>query len=106
QRALDARLGRIVERARRFVEDQYRSVLEHRARDCQALPLTTGQGTSALGHQRRVAAWFDDNEVVRLGRFGSCLDLGLRRIGIADTQIVRDRAIEKSRILEYDGDVL
>ena len=42
QRRLDLSFGLAVKRRGRLVEQQDRRIPEHRARDCQALPLPTG----------------------------------------------------------------
>ena len=78
---------------------------EQRARDRQTLPLAAGQGRAALADQRLVALGLAHDEVVRLGEPGRLLELGLRRVGLADPQIVGDRAVEHRRILEHHADV-
>ena len=105
ERLLDARLRRRVERAGRLVEDQDRRVLEQRAGDGQALALAARQGRAALADQGVVALRLAHDEVVRLGERGRLLDLGLRRIGPADPQVVADGAVEQRRILEHHADV-
>src|SRR5215471_18011467 len=48
----------------------------------------------AIADQRLVALWLAQDEVVRLGEPRRLLDLGLAGIGLADAQVVADRAVE------------
>jgi hypothetical protein len=65
----------------------------------------TRQRHAALAHQRLVALRLAQDEVVRLGEPGRLLELGLRRVRLADAQIVGDRAVEHRAVLEHHADV-
>ncbi len=61
---------------------------------------------AAFGDQGRIAVGFDDDEVMRLGSLRGGFEFRVARFGLADAQVVGDRAVEQARILEHHGDVL
>ena len=65
ERGLDHPLAFGVERARRLVEQQQRRVLQHRARDRDALPLAAREANAALAEEGPVAVRQRADEVVR-----------------------------------------
>ena len=102
---LDARLGDRVEGAGCLVEDQDRRVLEQRPGNREPLAFAPRERRAALADQRLVPLRLAHDEVVRLGQPGGLLQLGLRGIGLADAQIVGDRAVEHGAVLEHHADV-
>src|SRR6516165_12452467 len=77
---LDDPLALIVERARRLVEDQDARIGDERARDRDALTLTTGEAAAALADECVVALRELENEFVR-PRKRRCGDNLLHRHG-------------------------
>ncbi len=77
ERLLHEQLVVRVERARRLVEQQDRRVLENRARDRDALPLSARQPHAALAEKRVVPLRQHADELVGAGRARRRLDLGV-----------------------------
>jgi len=94
KRRLDGVLAFAVERRGRFVEDQNRRILDDRAREPDALPLSTGQLHAALADMRVVAlaaviVLERRDKIVRVGLFGGGDDTLHRRIEIAIADVRR-----------------
>jgi hypothetical protein len=87
QRLLHPRLGRRIQRAGGFVQDQDWRVLEQRAGDRQALALAAGQGGATLADQRVVAFRLAQDEIVRLGEARGRQQLGLGCLRPADPEV-------------------
>ena len=96
-----------VERAGRLVEDHDRRVFQQRAGDGEALALAAREVAAALADDRR--------ETVRLAaqrnppawaRSSASVDFRRARVGLADAQVLFDRAREDERLLEHDADVV
>src|SRR5437763_8698223 len=100
---LDGALGSRIERRRRLVEDQYRRVLEYRARDGDPLSFSAGEHHAALADNRLVLLGERDDEVVDI-RGACCIDhVSERRTRAAVGDVVRDRFVEQRRILRDDA---
>ena len=97
--------GDRIERARRLVENQDRWVLEQRPRDREPLALAPGQQPAALADARLEAFRIALDDIERLGALAGLAHFLLGRIGLADAQIVGDRAIEQQRLLEHHADI-
>ena len=106
ERTLDVRFRLRVECAGRFIQDQDRRVLQDGACNGEALAFTARQRDAALAYNKAITVRLLHDEVVSLGETRGTLDLRLRRSGAADGNVVSDRSVEQSRILEDDGDLL
>ena len=104
ERLLDHRLVLGIDRGQRLVEDQDRRVAQQRPRDRQALPLAARQLDAALADDRLVALRQLPDELVRVGVARRRFELGLRRVGLAEPQILLDRAVEQIGVLVHDRD--
>lgn len=71
---LDLALGRGVERARGFVEDEDRRILQDRPRDCDALFLAAGELEAALADRGLPAVGQGGDQAVDAGRAGGRVD--------------------------------
>ena len=105
ERGLHLGLGQRVERARRLVENEDRRILEQRARDREALALAAGEQPAAFAGIGLEAFRIAFDDVERLRALAGRAHLLLGRIGLADAQVLGDRAIEQQHLLEHDADV-
>src|SRR5690606_4457989 len=101
---LDHRLDLRIERGSGFVEDEDRCVLQHHARDRDALPLAPGKLDPAFAHMGVVALAalridHAHDEVVRGRPFGGGNDLRLARAWLAVGDVVADGAMHEDRLL-------
>src|ERR687885_2054719 len=109
ERLLDHRFRAGVYVARSLVQDENARIGEHGAGEGEQLALTLAQGTAALAKNRVVPVRQLRDEVMGLGGAGGSLDLLARcrllvaRPAVAD--VLRDRAGEQERFLQYRGDV-
>ena len=103
KRRLNLTLGLRVHRGRRFVEDEDARVLEHGARDGDALPLAAGQVLVAEADHRLVAVGVFDDEIVRRRDFGRVDDLLVGRVGARVADVFHNRAAEQVGLLRDDG---
>ena len=104
QRLLDHRLVLRVHRGQGLVEDQDRRVAQQRAGDRDALALPSGELDAPLAHHRGVALRQPGDELVGVRGPRRRLDLLLARIGLAEAQVVLDRAVEEVRVLVHHRD--
>ena len=102
-RALNDRIVLGIDRGQRLVENENRGIAKECPRDCQPLPLSAREPQPALANRGAVACRQRGNEVVRVG--GACRGDELRPsgIGLAESQVVLDRAIEQIGVLPHDG---
>ena len=89
-------LGGGIERARRLVEDQDRRIFQQRSRNGEPLALAAGEHAAALADRGIQPVPLALDEVKRLGALAGGKDLGIGRVGIADAQILGDRAVEQT----------
>src|SRR3989344_457707 len=101
ERPLNRDLALRVERSRRFVQEQYRCVLEDGARYGDALPLTAGELDAALAHHRIVAILQMHNEFMRLRKMGSLLYFLLARTWIAIRNIFSNGSVKEEWLLRH-----
>ena len=88
-----------VECAGCFIQQQYRRILENRARDRDALPLSTGQLDAALAHQSLVTVIELHDELVRMCPPSRQLDLFIGRARPAVANVLEKTAMEQARVL-------
>lgn len=102
---LDLRLGDVVQRTRRLVEDQQPGVLQEDPGDGDALPLPAGERHAALAHVGVVAVRQRLHEGVE--RCAPCgrLHFRVRRVHVAVGDVVADGAAEEVGVLLHDADV-
>ena len=103
-RLLDHRLVFRVHRGERFVENEDRRIPQQRPGDRQALALAAGQQDAPLADHRVITVRQQRDELVRIGVARRRLDLVPRGVGLAEPQIVFDRAVEQIGVLVDDGD--
>ena len=108
-RSLNRQLDFAVERGGRFVENQYRRVLEHDAGDRDALTLAAGQFDAAFAHVSVVGrAVFPvseaDDEFVGVGFARGREDRFVARTRAAVADVVGDRAMQQRRVLRDHAD--
>ena len=87
--------GRRVESSRGLIKDQHWCILHHGAGDGNRLSLTAGKARAALSNQRVVALRQPHDEVMRIGRSGRALDLGIGRSWPSEDDVVANRASEQ-----------
>ena len=95
QRRLQLPLGFGVERAGRLVEDHDRRVFQQRAGDGEALALAARKIAAALADDRLQPAGLLRDELGRLRPFQRERDFVGARVGLADAQVLLDRAGEE-----------
>ena len=78
---------------------------KQRARDRQALALAAGEHAAALADRRLEALRDALDEIERLRALGRAAQLLVGRVGLADAQVLGDRAVEQQRLLEHHADV-
>ena len=105
ERLLDDRFVLGIDRGKRLVEDQDRRVAQQRSSDCQPLALAAREKQAALADHRGIALRQRDDEVVRVCGDRRLDDLLPRGVGLAEAQIVLDRAVEQIGVLPHDGDL-
>src|SRR5208283_3214606 len=105
KRLLYLPLRRRVERARRLVEDHDRRVLEQRASNRQALTLAAREAAAPFADDGLYPLVLARDESFGLRELQRDVDLGRRGVGLADAQILLDRAGEQHRLLKNDADV-
>ena len=104
ERLLDHRLVLGVDRGQRLVEDQDRRIAQQRPCDRQPLALAARQQHPALADHRGIALRQRHDEVVRVGGARRGLDFFPVGIGLAEPQILLDRAVKQIGVLVHDGD--
>ena len=104
-RVLHQPLGFGIERGGGLVEQDDRRVLDQRARDRDALALAAGKLRAALADRRVVAGRKRADELVGVRGLGGGDDLGLARAGLADGDVLADRAVEQEHVLADIGDL-
>ncbi len=104
QRRLHQRLAFRIERGCRLVEQQERRVAQDRARDGDALALTAGQRHAALADLRVVALRQAADELGRRRHVGGALDIGIRRAGPPEADILAHGSREDRGILRHQRD--
>ena len=101
ERALDQRFALGIERARRFVEDQNRRVLQDRARDRDALALAARELDAALTHECVVAVGQRLDELCGVRERCGTPNLLVGGVRPREADVVRDRAVEHRGILRH-----
>ena len=105
QGLLDDRLVLGVHGRQRLVEHQDRRVAQQRPGDGDALTLPAGETDAALADDGPVTLGQLHDEPVCVGGAGRGLELFPGGIGLSETQVVLDAAVEEIGVLIYDGDV-
>ena len=100
QRRLEARFGAGVERAGGLVEDQDRRVLQQRAGDG-----SRWRSPPERLRPRSPTGAVDVGDEIGLGERQRAGDLGGVGVGLADAQVVLDRAGEQIGLLQHDADI-
>ena len=95
-------LGRGVERAGGFVQDQQRRLAQQRARQRQALALSARQRRAAVREHRVVAHRHLLDRVVQACEPAGVLDAILGHLGVEHRDVVADRGREQPRFLGDD----
>ncbi len=103
-RLLDHRLVFGVDRGQRLVEDQDRRVAQEGAGDRQPLALAARQHDPALADHRLPALRQRRDELVGVGVARRGFELLAVGVGLAETQILFDRAVEQIGVLVHDRD--
>ena len=104
ERLLDDRLVAGVDRRERLVEHQDRRVAQQRPGDGDALALAARQADAALADHRAVALGKALDEVAGVGGAHRGVDLLGRRVGLAEAQILLDRAVKQVGVLADHGE--
>ena len=105
KRAADLVLLARVDRRRRVVEDQDARVGEHRARDRDALPLTTRERVAVLADDRVVARRAGRARTRRRPRAGPrARPASIVAFGIGERDVAAHRVGEQERVLEHEAD--
>src|SRR5262249_58969909 len=82
-----------------------RRVLEQRPRDREPLALAAGELSPPLADPSLEAPLAFQDEIQRLRPRGSAPHLVLGRVGLADAQVLGDRAVEQQALLKHHTDV-
>src|SRR5262249_44434690 len=102
ERALNERFRLRIERRRRFIEDQDRSILQQRSRDRNPLALSTGQTYTAFTDFRIVVR----NEIVDQSGFGRAPDRIFTCRWVTVSDVGANRVVKEDHILRNDCDLL
>ena len=94
-----------VERGGRFVQQDNLCVFQHGTGNGYALLLASGQGTATFANHRVVALRQAHDEVVATGFLGGGNDFLIRRVRLAETDVVAYGVLEQIDILEHHGNV-
>ena len=105
ERLLDQHLGRAVDVRGGLVEDEDPRVGEQCARDRDQLPLAGREACAALAHLVVEASREPRRHAVDADRRGRRLDLLVRRVGLREADVRRDRAAEEEGILQHDAEL-
>ena len=89
-----------------FIQEDHRRVLHYRPGDGDALFFTSGKRRPTLADHRLVAFGQSHNEVVAAGFLSRGNDFFHGGIRPSETDIVRNRIMEKVYTLEHEGEVL
>ena len=98
-------LGFGIERGRRLVEQDDRRILDQRAGDGDALALAARQLQAVLADRRVVAEREAHDEFVGVRGLGGGDDLVLGCAGLAEGDVLADRAAEQEHVLADIGDL-
>src|SRR5262249_5633670 len=96
--ALNLALGFGIERGGRLVEQDEWSILEQRARDCDALALAAGELQSVLPDGRVIAARKGHDEVVRVSGLGGGDDLIFARARAPERDVLPHRPPKQENV--------
>ena len=105
-RGLDGALGLGVERARRFVEDQDRSLGEDGPGDRHPLALAAREPEPELAGHRVVALGQPFDELVGRGGLGGGAYLLVARVGSPVADVLHQRLVEEEGLLRHERDVV
>ena len=103
QSGLKRLFGTSIDIRRGFVENQNARIGQQHSRERNQLALTCGKRGTTLLHHRIVSVRQIHNELVRMHRLRSRLDLGIGRIQLAVTNVLAHIAGENERILQHDA---
>ena len=106
ERLLDDRFVLGIHRRQRFVEDQDRRISQNRSGDCNTLSLTAREPDTAFANHRVVALGQQRNKLMRVGRAAGLFEFLGCGIGLADLQVVGDRAMKKIGIQVHHRDLV
>ena len=102
---VDLGFGDRIECAGRLIQDQDWRIFQQRTRDRQALTFAAGEHAAAfagIGFEFQVTAL---DEVERLCALGSRAQFLVGGVGLADAQVLRNRAVEQQRFLKHHADI-
>jgi len=95
-----------IETARRFIEDENGRIAQDRARDGDALFLSTGESAASFRHQSVIAIGQALDELICIGRYRGSDDFLLACASAAEGDIFTNGSAEEQRILEHEADLL
>ena len=104
QGRLNLAFGKTVERRRRFVEDQNRRRLQHRARDGDPLLLAARKLEAPLADRRLIAKRQRADEPIDLRVLGRRDDVPLAGAVSPVADVVEERIVEQHRVLRHHAD--
>ena len=104
ERAANAALRGGIDGGRGVVEDQDARIEQQRAGNRDALALATREGQAALAHESLVAIGQLFDKRRRLCTLGRLAYLSVRRLGLAEGDVVADRGGEEVGVLGDDAD--
>ena len=90
----------------RFIEEKNRCVFQQRARDRQALLLSTGKHATFITDYRLVAIWLGDNEVMREGGAGRGVNLFRSSVEPSELDVVEDGVVKQKCVLRHKTNLL
>ena len=103
ERAFDLRFCFAIERARRFIQNEDRRILENGPGNRKPLAFAARQRRAALSNDELVSAWLLHDEIVSFGQTASAFHISRGGVGISDANVLGDRAVEQSRVLKHHG---
>ena len=98
-------LGLIVQRARRFIEDQDARIRDQRPGNRDPLALPTRERAAVLSHQRVIAFRQFQNEFVRAGQRGRLHHRLHPQPRIGQRDVVAHGQVEEKILLQHDADL-
>ena len=102
---LDDLFALVIKRAGCFIKNQYPRIPNQRPRNRDPLPLAAGQAAAALAHNRVIAFWQLQDEIVRASKRCRCNDPFHRHRWIGQRNVRANRGVEKDVFLQHHADL-
>src|SRR6266699_206593 len=95
-----------VKARRRLVQDEDRRIANHRARDCDSLPLTARECHSTFAQNRVIAFRQLVDKLTCIGQFCCTDDLLPRSVWLTVCDVLPHRSMKQHGLLQHEADLL